>query len=313
MTPTTLTERYVHEVVRRIPADQRDDVAAELRATIADTIEARDPDGRNAAEREVLTEMGDPIRLAARYADRPLALIGPDLYPAYIRLLGVLLSAVLPVVTVISVVVDVLDGDSLGAVIGAALGTVLTFGAQLIAWLTLVFALVERFGRRGGTARGTGAWTPDELPEAADSGSRTAAIGGLAVDALILGLIVWQHTARPYVADGGERLPVLDPALWTGWMWPVLAGLAGLVVLGLLRIATGRWTTPLVAAYVAANALFALPMAWILYSRRFFNPGFLADLEHGLVAPDAFYTVTALGVLAVSAHDVFKRVREWRA
>ncbi|WP_101787676.1 HAAS signaling domain-containing protein [Nonomuraea indica] len=312
MTPTTLTERYVHEVVRRIPADQRDDVAAELRATIADTIDARDPDGRGAAEREVLTEMGDPIRLAARYADRPLALIGPDLYPAYIRLLGVLLAAVLPVVTVISVVVDVLDGDSLGAVIGAALGTVLTVGAQFIAWLTLVFALAERFGKRRGAARGAGSWTPDQLPEAADSGSRTAAIGGLAVDALILGLIVWQHTAKPYVTDGGERLSVLDPALWTGWMWPVLAGLAGLVVLGVLRTATGRWTTPLVAAYAAANALFALPMAWILHSRQFFDSDFLADLG-GLVAPDAFYTVTALGVLAVSAHDVYKRVREWRA
>ncbi|MBB6345893.1 HAAS signaling domain-containing protein [Nonomuraea muscovyensis] len=312
MTPNTLTERYVHEVVRRIPADQRDDVADELRATIADTIEARDPAVQGAAERDVLTEMGDPIRLAARYADRPLALIGPDLYPAYIRLLAVVLSVVLPVVTVITVVADVLDGVGLGAIIGAGIGTVLTVGAQLIAWLTLVFALVERFGKRGAT-RGARAWTPDDLPEVAGTGSRTAAIGGLAVDALLLGLIIWQYTAQPYVADGGERLPLLDPALWSGLIWPVLAGLAGLVVLGLFRIAAGRWTTPLVAAYAAASALFALPMAWIFYSRQFFNPAFLADLRHGLAAPDAFYTVATLGVLAVTAHDVYKRFRESRA
>ena len=37
MNDNTLTDRYVHEVVRRIPANQRDDVADELRATITDT------------------------------------------------------------------------------------------------------------------------------------------------------------------------------------------------------------------------------------------------------------------------------------
>ncbi|MGW4107442.1 hypothetical protein [Streptomyces sp. NPDC004976] len=41
MSTGVLTERYVHEVVRRLPADQRDDMAQELRATIADTIEGR--------------------------------------------------------------------------------------------------------------------------------------------------------------------------------------------------------------------------------------------------------------------------------
>ncbi|MFC9686866.1 HAAS signaling domain-containing protein [Streptomyces sp. NPDC056948] len=108
---SALTDRYVAEVVRRIPADQRGDVADELHATIADTVEARGQADSEAAEREVLTEMGDPIRLAAQYADRPLALIGPGFYPTYIRLLTVLLSTVLPVVTAVSAVLDVLDGQ----------------------------------------------------------------------------------------------------------------------------------------------------------------------------------------------------------
>lgn len=147
----TLTDRYVALVVRRIPADQRGDVADELRATIADTVEARGPAGPEAAEREVLTEMGDPIRLAARYTDRPLALIGPALYPTYIRLLTVLLSTVLPVVTAVSAVLDVLDGQGAGEVIGGAVGAVLSLSTQMIAWLTVVFALVERSGKRAGT------------------------------------------------------------------------------------------------------------------------------------------------------------------
>ncbi|MFJ1679629.1 hypothetical protein ACIODT_32540 [Streptomyces sp. NPDC088251] len=165
----TLTDRYVVEVVRRIPTDQRGDVADELRATIADTVEARGPADPATAERGVLTEMGDPIRLAARYAGRPLALIGPELYPTYVRLLTVLLSTVLPVVTAMSAVLDVLDGQGVGEVIGGAVGAVLTVGAQMIAWLTVVFALSS--GPASGPARSAEPGRPTTCPTATCRGS----------------------------------------------------------------------------------------------------------------------------------------------
>lgn len=130
MNGNTLTDRYVHEVVRRIPANQRDDVADELRATITDTVEARDVEGTESAERDVLTEMGDPTRLAARYADRPLALIGAELYPQYVRLLKVLLLTVLPIVTAVSVAVSLFEDDSIGSAIGDGIGTCSTSAAR---------------------------------------------------------------------------------------------------------------------------------------------------------------------------------------
>jgi len=114
MSTNTLTERYVYAVVRRIPADQRDEVAEELRSVIADTVEAR-----GATEHEVLTEMGDPVRLAACYVDRPLALIGPDLYPAYVRTLKVLLVGVLPVLAVLATAAEVFDGGGVAEAVFA--------------------------------------------------------------------------------------------------------------------------------------------------------------------------------------------------
>jgi hypothetical protein len=295
---STLTERYVHEVVRRIPGDQRDEVAGELRATIADTIEARDT---AQAERDVLIEMGDPIRLAARYADRPLTLIGPGLYPAYMRLMTILLSTVLPLTVAAAVVLDVLDHNDAGSAIRAAAGTLFAVGAQLVTWPTVVFALVER-SRRG--AAPAAPWTPDDLPPSGgpSGGGTLGACASAAWNALLAALIVWQHTARPYGTGGGERVEVL---LWSGWMWPVVAGLAGMALLELVRIAAGGWSLRLATAYAAAGAVFALPLAWILYRHEFFDPAFLADVT---VAP-AFYTVTALGVLAVTASDVFRRFR----
>ncbi|MFI6108132.1 HAAS signaling domain-containing protein [Streptomyces sp. NPDC051310] len=303
----TLTDRYVDEVVRHIPAGQRDDVADELRTTIADTVEARGPADREAAERAVLTGLGDPIRLAARYADRPLTLIGPALYPAYVRLLVLLLSTALPVVTAVTVGLDVLDGKGLGEVIGKGVGTVLTVGAQMIAWLTVVFAVAERTGKRVGAVGRE--WTPDDLPERRAPGRhRTEACAGVAWHALLLALVVWQHTAKPYRTAGGERLEVLDPGLWSGWIWPVLAGLAGLVVLGVIR-ATHPWTLRLAVWGAAVEALFALPLAWILYRQEFFNPALLAAVNGSWRAPDAFYTVAALGVLAVSIGETAKHFR----
>ncbi|BCJ36330.1 hypothetical protein Athai_38330 [Actinocatenispora thailandica] len=309
----TLTERYVHEVVRRIPAANRDDVGRELHATITDTLEARAEPDRDAAERAVLTEMGDPIRLAARYADRPLALIGPDLYPTYVRLLTLLLATVVPLVTVISTVADVLEHDEFGSAVGAAVGTLVTVGAQVFAWLTLGFFLLSRYPGRAAKARAA-AWTPDALPRRRAADRPTAApIASAAWHAALAGLLIWQQVALPYRAGGGERLPVLDPALWSGLAWPILLGLVALTGLDVVR-ATGRGSgVRLAAGYVLAEALCTLPLAWTVQRHAIFDPRFLADVNGGWTTPDSFYSVTALVVLGIGVIEAAKRIREARA
>ncbi len=310
MNTNTLTERYVHEVVRRIPTEQRDDVAEELRAVIADTAEAR-----GASEHEVLTEMGDPIRLAARYADRPLALIGPGLYPAYARTLKVLLVGVLPVVVVASMAVEVIDGGGVASAIGSGVGALLTAGAQMIAWLTVVFAVVERSRSLDRLFRGTEGWTPDDLPDAPQTKKAAGAstLASAAFSTLLLALLIWQHVAEPYRA-GGDRMPLLDPALWSGWIWPILAGLAGTALCELIRVAVHRWTVPLATAYAAAEALFAFSLIWVLHKQALLNPAFLAVVNDGKgwTVPDSLYTGTILVVLAISATEVINCFRETR-
>lgn len=79
---TSLSERYITATIGGLPEDLHNDVRAELEASIADAIAARvgaDQD-RDAAERAVLTEWGDPAVLAASYAERPLQLIEPRYY-----------------------------------------------------------------------------------------------------------------------------------------------------------------------------------------------------------------------------------------
>jgi len=309
--PNTLTERYIQEVVRRIPADQRDDVADELRATIADTVEAR---GGEAAERAVITEMGDPIRLAAQYRDRPLALIGPDFYPAYIRLLKMLMTVVLPIVVVVVVAVDAFDDNNIGHLIGTGIGAVLSVGAQMFAWLTVVFALLDRV-KRHEDVRKSVEWTPDTLPPVRkpDKGG-PAAFAAIVWYAFLAGAIVWQHLAEPWrpefdglTYDGGVE--VLNPSLWSNWIWPILAGLAAMAVLEGIRIGQRGWTMGLVIAYAVAEAVFALPLAALFYNQRILNPSFLSDINRDWTTPDAFYTVAAVIVIAISVTETYKRFK----
>ncbi|WP_063737152.1 hypothetical protein [Streptomyces sp. RTd22] len=213
-------------------------------------------------------------------------------------------------ITAVSAVLDVLDGQGAAEVIGGAVGAVLSVGAQMIAWLTVVFALVERSGKRSGTVGGV--WTPDDLPERrAPEEHGVAAYTGMAWHALLIALIVWQHTAQLYRTDDGIHLDVLDPGLWSSWIWPILAGLVGLVTLDAIR-AVRVWTRSLAVWSIAAEVAFTMPLAWVLYRQKFFNPAFLSDVNGGWRTPDSFYTVVVVGALAVGAGRVAKRFREAR-
>ncbi|WP_228001730.1 HAAS signaling domain-containing protein [Nocardia australiensis] len=311
MSTPSLTERYVHEVVRRIPADQRTDVADELRATIADTVEAREGADPDAVEREVINEMGDPIRLAARYADRPLSLIGPDLYPVYIRLITMLLTIVLPIVVAALVVTTAIETEDIGKAIGAGIGSILTVGGQMIAWPTVIFALIDRSRDRDRTLADAKTWTVNNLP---DRNLEKRNGFGDAIPTIVYNafLIVALLLNFSWVPDGGDRVHVLDQSLWTFWLWPIVAGLAAIILTEIARIAKGRWTMPLACWHAAAQLLFAVPTLWILSQHRFFSDEFLTAIKSGSNV-DLLYNAVAIGVVLVTANEIIKRFRDANA
>ena len=164
---STLTDRYVFAALRSIPEAQREDIERELRGSITDDVEARVENGQPpaAAETDVLTALGDPVRLAARYTGRPLYLIGPDLFLDWWRLLKTLLVIVVPIAFLAVVLIQMaLDpGDPAGA-FGTAIGTAVNVVVHLGFWVTLVFAVIQFNGTRRKDL-GLGPWTPASLPQ----------------------------------------------------------------------------------------------------------------------------------------------------
>ena len=68
----SLIDMYVHEVAKRLPEQNREDITLELRSTIEDML----PDDYNEEDvKSVLEKLGSPVSLANGYLDRPMHLI----------------------------------------------------------------------------------------------------------------------------------------------------------------------------------------------------------------------------------------------
>lgn len=265
---TDLTARYLGATTAALPPASREDVHSELTALILDMTEARTEQGEEpeAAERAVLTELGDPAVLAASYADRPLHLLGPRYYLTWKRLLGLLLKIV-PACAFVGVgLAQLLTGADVGTVLGESIGTALTAAVHVVFWTTLVFVILERTGTETGAD-----WSVDDLPPTTrETGTGLSdLILSLVFLGLVLAALLWDHIAG-LVHLEGDWMPVLNPGLWPGWTLVlaliVLAEAAHAIVLHV----RGRWSRGLatvntvVAAAAAAWALVLLAMGELL-------------------------------------------------
>ncbi|WP_069387985.1 permease prefix domain 1-containing protein [Cellulosimicrobium cellulans] len=273
----TLTDRYVAATLRTIPEDRRSDIEQELRASIADAVDAQVASGADpeAAETAVLTDLGDPDRLAADLAGRPLYLIGPELYLDWWRLLKVLLW-IAPIPGIISLTAALVGGDAVGSSIFSGLWTTAVVALQIAFWTTLVFALLER-DRRTRRSDLSGPWTVDRLPAVRER--RDVSLGdtaaSLAVLVLLVAAVFVQRSHSWYRTADGDPVTVLDPGLWPVWVGGLLVIVAADVAIEVVKYARGRWTVGLAAANTVTALAFAVPAAWLATEGRLVNPAFL--------------------------------------
>jgi len=294
---STLTDRYVWGVLRGVPERQRADLDPEIRAMIADAIEARTAAGVEpaAAEREALLELGDPDRLASGYTDRPLYLIGPRFFLDWRRLLTILVPIVVTALAFAVVLGDTIAGTGLPETILHAVSASVSVGIQLVFWVTVGFAVLERTDARRTVSS---AWSLDQLPEL-PSGSRVSpaeVVAGIVANLFLIAALVWQQAETPVTVEG-QRFALFDPALWSLWMPWFLAVAALEIALMVTLYLAGRWTLPIAAANAALDAAFVVPAIWLLQERRLFNPALVDALES--VAGGAWFAPTAavIGVM----------------
>jgi hypothetical protein len=348
----TLTDRYVWAVLRCVPGSQRAELEPEVRALVADAIEARtaaDPTLSPAdAERAALIELGDPNALAARYTDARLYLIGPGVYPAWRAIIGVLLALVVPVVGVSVLAANLIAGSTVGEAIVAGGSTAFNAVIQMLFWFTLVFAVIERVGPRSeaaagvmeaidevsaevsaglagsgaarGGARGTAggarrAWSVDDLPELPDDGRMSLGelAATLAVNALVLAGLVWVQLQPPIVIEG-EAFPLFDPALGSLWLPWFIGALVLEIVFTIAVWMRGRWTTAYAIGNAILGAAFAIPAVYLLANDLLLNPALVEAINEATGGGwlRPTATITAIVIIAVVTWDAIDGFRKAR-
>ncbi len=237
-------------------------------------------------------------------------LVGPDLYPTYVRLLRTLALIVLPLVAAAVLVATSLAGLGLGRVLLAGVDAVMTAGMQLAFWVTVVFAILERSG-----------WAPQRTAETPVTrvGTSRVSLGETAVAIvfqvllIVLVLAPWRYRTTL----GAETVPVLAQDLSPTVTLTLVAVLVAGIAVAVAVFATGRWTVPLAAVNTMLDAALAVLVVWLVSSDRLFDPAFAEAVQAGAASdagavPDMVGLFATLIAWAVAVGCTLDAVDGWR-
>lgn len=164
-----LIELYLEEIKKQLPPRDREDILKEIQSTLMDTIEDRNPhldqEPDDETVKAVLKEFGAPREVALQYGAKNY-LVGPRLFPIYLRVLRIVLIVVaaLNLVGLIVAIVSNTGFDSsffeaILEVVGGLFGSLFTaFGI-----VTLSFLGIERTVPENMKAIVDETWQPEDL------------------------------------------------------------------------------------------------------------------------------------------------------
>ncbi|MBY6086562.1 MULTISPECIES: HAAS signaling domain-containing protein [Priestia] len=291
-----LIEVYIHEVTRRLPEKNREDIALELHSTIEDML----PDDYSEEDvKECLKKMGNPAILASGYRDQPMHLIGPLYYDIYITLLKMILP-IAAVISLISMIAEYFMGyhgeeaviNVILDIFGFSIWRIIEVGMQVFFWLTLVFAILERTAKGKGEQPLTASlkkWTPDDLKNISyipkkKTISKFEVFGSLMWTAIWATLYFYANHLVGVYRDSGNGLEfvtsVLNQEVLMGY-WPVVVIVIGVeIVLSLYKLIKGQWTKRMAISNTVLQLIGTVVFIVILINPNLLNPDFITYMTN---------------------------------
>ncbi len=300
-----LIDRYVYDVTRRLPQEQRADIEKELRSLIDDMLAARTGETEPSEDdvTAVLKELGRPQDLAAKYRGTKRHLIGPEYYDIYWLVLKIVLAATgfgLVIALIVSSVVTPPE-NAFSVAAGSFWGI---FGGlvQAFAYVTIAFALVERFAKDGHILKLD--WSPKDLPPVPPLNQkdtvnikRADPIVGLIFG--VIGLIIFN--AMPWIlgyvtaVEGMVSIPVFNLDV-VRTMLPLIDLMICLGMLkDMIRLIAGRYSIKISLAVAAINIAMLVLNIVIFLPPAIWNADFLTSL-YAATHIDMFVSDTAKAI-----------------
>ena len=323
-----LIDRYLATVSLLLPLRQRADIAAELRDELISRREEREAALGRALSRDedaaLLRDFGNPIAVAGRYAGRQ-TLIGPELYPLYLLVTSLMLAfAILAALTklVLAVVAPHLAGEG----VSLAAQNVIAGPLSIVGFLTLLFAVLDRTPARTSLLRVMDQWDPRELSAAPKRRPRASwpnHVAGIVVNLIVL---VWWVNLAPVARlelplKPGQVLELGFAPVWANLYWPVLAMIAGVIVVNALKLAGAARRRFAYAVDIAVQAVllgiagYALRAGhWVIVGGQGLSASDLAGADRGVnIGFLVAFISIALVAAAAIAYDAWRLARSGSA
>ncbi len=277
-----LIERYIYAVTRHLPQKQRTDVEQELESLISDMLDARcgaiTPEEKDV--RVVLTELGSPWELAAKYAgEEKKALISGEYFLIYKRVLKI----VLPIAAAAVAFAGILNVFSGAALEGGALQAAITMMAQSIggafggllqafAIITFIFAVLER--KKVKFNEGDFISSLPQVPKTNARIKPGEPISGMVMCVVMTLVFIGFPQIIGGSVNGSGWFPLFDTqAVRSVWFLFVLWAVLG-IGKEIVRLIEGCYTRRVLIVTVAADLLTLGCAAGIFLQSRLINPDF---------------------------------------
>lgn len=334
-----LIDRYVYDVTRRLPENERDEVGKELKSNIYDML-SDNPDDDEI--KSVLYRLGAPAKLAEQYRQKPRYLISPAYFDEYMRVLKLVLPLVGIVVMAVGMIlgaVDAVKAETAGflelsvGVLTKGISMGISAAFQALVWTTVGFVIADHAGAKEASKRPE--WSVDDLPEipVKDDKNRiplSDSITELAVTLVftILGILLCMRLVpyAMYFSNGDMQVIHVFTDSFLRHCIPAIA-LMGLVAAAeiALKIKTRRWSPIVGVASIARYLVNLGVMLYLVNLNNIFTPEFIAffqDLElvglswlqfpraDGTYIPLMVYTILLIVTTAIECGKIlYKTIR----
>ncbi len=310
---SSLIDRYLYDVSRRLPESMRADVERELRSNIEDML-SEEP-GDEEIEK-VLTELGSPSKLAVRYHPRPQYLISPELFSEYLMVLKIVAITLASLLAALAVFQFVFGdpGDSgavktITAVLSGFFSGAWSGIIHAFFWVTISFFLFEYFGNKKEPKQ----WTPRELPAIPENAKtvikrpEAVANGVFSVLFSILFLIgtlrspqfiAWYEAGKPAAPLFNEEIVRLYLPFFIGLM-------AFTLLIMILKLLRGRWTVSVALAQILYSIFSAVVSLSFILRPHVISDAFVTrfadklNVEHLAMSGHIETSITVVAVLIV--------------
>jgi hypothetical protein len=255
-----LIERYLQEIGRHLPANKRADILSELRSSLDDSLEAR-TNGQPSEEAivQIIKEMGAPRKVAASYYPEGQYLIGPEMFPFFQFIFGIVLAATVGG-QLIAAIVSLTVSHRADSIVQEFLEILNSIPAALGS-VVLVFAIMQWFNVHPAFEKKD--FDPCTLPPLHKDKpvQRTEQVISIAFGTIFLAFFYGFGTSGGFTAKGGVNL-FTNPVLDKYFPWIAISILIG-ILLDIVLLWRGCWEISTRIAKIGAN-IFSIVLLYLL-------------------------------------------------